>query len=87
MNRIVEDNAGGNQRRPIVRALISFAANHGYDYPDKGSNGGDGIASVVIGIRFDGLAVYLLCDLQHIPEHALLYENDDEQDIERECPG
>jgi hypothetical protein len=59
VDAVVDDDEGGDESGPVVSGLITFSEDDGYQNTDKGGYRGNGIASMMPGVGFDGLAIDL----------------------------
>ena len=87
VDAIVYNDEGGDESGPVVGGFITFSQEDGYQDTDEGGDRGDGIASVMVGVGFDGLAIDLLSYFQHIAEHSFLDKDDYDQDTQRKFLG
>ena len=80
---IVHDKTTGHQRRPIVGAFPTPAANQGNADAHKRGGRGDGVGAVVPGVGLHGAAVHLVAHAQHPAVERFLDGNDDGQHGQR----
>src|SRR5680860_1874515 len=84
---VIKDEPCGDQGRKIVRDLKSVASYQCNGNPYKSGNGGDSIAPMVEGVRFDSGTVDLLPGLENVPVQKFLGKDDKDQNGKRKRRG